>query len=94
MVDALPEAPPKLICTDCLNICSQPLVAPHPFRDDEEIHGCPNCLDVETLGPACAAPGCSREATGGYPGGLGYRYAWTCWEHSPANPKNKDGADA
>jgi hypothetical protein len=87
----LPEAPEKWRCNECDAISSAILSAPNPFDQEDTLHACPECRSVNSLSAACQHPECSKPATGGHPGGLGYRYAWLCWEHSPMNPKNANG---
>jgi hypothetical protein len=63
------------------------LRAPSPFDKSQEILGCPQCKEISPFEGACAAVGCTNPVTGGHPLPEGYR--WTCWEHSPDNPKNQ-----
>lgn len=82
------EAPEKWICTDCRIVVEKPLSAPNPFDPADTIFGCPSCKSVGTLVQACQHEGCQQEAGGGYPGGLGYWYAWLCWEHRPREARD------
>lgn len=84
----LPDPPDKWVCEECRTVTATPLSAPHPFIVGDEVFGCPQCLAAETLIRACQFPGCANPATAGYPSAYGFRYVWTCWEHSPSNPKN------
>lgn len=79
----LPEAPEKWRCADCEEVCRETLTAPNPFDPDDIVTGCPNCKAVNSLTGACQVGNCERPAGGGHPGGHGYRYVWTCWEHRP-----------
>ena len=81
----LPDAPKKWLCNECGGIAFEILSAPSPFDQNDTIHACPTCRTVENLTAACQYPDCSKPAGGGYTGGLGYRYAWLCWDHSPMN---------
>lgn len=76
----------KLKCSErrCswVGTLAQALQAPHPFRDGDEVRGCPDCLEVETLVYACDEPGCTEEVSCGTPTpGGGYRT--TCGKHAP-----------
>lgn len=77
------EAPPKWICRECGAICAKHLAAVNPFDPSDTISGCPNCLSAETLVGACQVDDCKREASGGYPNALGFRYVRTCHDHAP-----------
>lgn len=81
----LPEAPKKWRCEDCGETCrdAEMLIAPNPFEPDDALVACPHCKEIGSLHAACYAEGCTKPASGGYPGGHGYRYVWTCWDHSP-----------
>jgi hypothetical protein len=81
--DDLPEAPERWYCSECGKVSEHYLTGLHPFLEGQDISGCPNCRNVETLVVACYHPGCPNKATGGYPRGHGFRYVWTCFEHRP-----------
>jgi hypothetical protein len=87
----LPEAKSRWLCSECGHICYDEyiLTAPSPFDPSDNITGCPHCKAVDSFGGACAADGCRLEASGGHPGAFGFRYVWTCWDHSPSNPSHK-----
>lgn len=75
----------KFRCQEC-SWCgweSQLLRAPNPFADDdtEEMFGCPNCHQPNTMARACDESGCDREASNGTNTPQGYR--WSCYEHRP-----------
>jgi hypothetical protein len=58
------------------------LTAPHPFDvGAEDISGCPDCLAVCGLRPACDEPDCWRSVTCATPTPTGYRS--TCSSHAP-----------
>ena len=86
----LPEVLTKWLCRDCGHVSTVILTAPNPFDPGDTIHGCEKCKSACCLTVACAAEGCNREATGGHPDWLGYRYAWTCWHHGPYRFANGD----
>lgn len=54
--------------------------APHPFRQGEEIIGCPQCGCTDEFVNMCDEPGCDREASSGWPSPQGYRR--TCHNHA------------
>lgn len=81
--ETLPEAPEKWRCECCDWIGGDYLTAPNPFDPADKITGCPSCKAVDSMRSACQADGCTRPGTSGTPGWLGYRYVWTCYEHSP-----------
>lgn len=85
----LPEAPKKWLCQNCNHVSmdDELLTAPNPFEEGDTLYACPNCREMGDLCKACAISGCENPATGGHPGACGYRYAWTCWQHSPHNEK-------
>jgi hypothetical protein len=83
MKDKLPEAPDKWLCRDCGETCTTLLSAENPFEIGDTISGCPHCRSVESLEGACQIGDCKRPASGGHPGGHGFRYIWTCWKHRP-----------
>lgn len=84
----LPEAPEKWVCSECGEVSQTYLEAPSPFNADDTLIACPECLEVGVLSRACQHEGCVWPASGGHLGGEGYRYFWSCWEHSPKNPEN------
>ena len=69
-------------CMQCSNICEETAVlsAPNPFDATDTIVGCPSCKSVDSLVTACDEPGCTKEASSGWPSDKGYRH--TCFEHS------------
>lgn len=69
-------------CAQCGAICNEGeyLTAPNPFDETDTITGCPTCKCVDVLVTACDEPGCTREASNGWPSEKGYRH--TCYEHS------------
>ena len=77
-----PEAPEKWLCTECLEVSFGRLEAQNPFDPEDTLCGCEKCKAAEKLIQACQHPGCEQPASGGYPGALGYRYAWLCYKHS------------
>lgn len=81
----LPEAPSKLICLECgwAGREEDVLTAPNPFRPDETIYGCPKCREANQITQGCQIGDCAERPSAGTPGGYGYRYVWTCWDHHP-----------
>lgn len=73
----------QMICSGCgwHGTWSDVLQSPNPFDPDDMLTGCPKCRQVESLGAACFAEGCGREATCGTPTQDGYK--WSCAEHRP-----------
>lgn len=61
------------------------LKAKNPFREDEEIFGCPKCLDINTYVRACDEFGCWKEAGCGTPTSTKYRF--TCGDHRPKDER-------
>jgi len=55
------------------------LHAPHPFINQRDIYGCPNCREVENFSYLCDEPACNKVVTCGWPSADGYRS--TCYEH-------------
>ncbi len=55
--------------------------AASPFEITNEIEGCPECFDVNTINRVCDEPGCWVFVSCGTPTKDGYRS--TCGEHSP-----------
>lgn len=84
------EARKKWKCEECGEITYEPLRALSPFDPDDELIGCPNCKSVNTLVGACQIAECTLAASSGNTNCYGFRYVWTCWGHSPANPLNRD----
>ena len=60
------------------------LQAPDPFKPDETLIGCPECLDMN-LEVVCDEPNCWAVASCGAPTPTGYRH--TCFNHAPLNHK-------
>lgn len=83
------EAPEKWVCKECDQTVFEHLSAPNPFDATDTVSGCPCCKSVNSLLQACQYPGCNQPASGGYPNGLGYRYAWLCYKHSLKAGENK-----
>lgn len=71
----------KRYCANCgwHGQSSETLQAPNPFERRETIAGCPQCLQVETIGVACFEDGCWQQATCGFNTPQGYRH--TCGKH-------------
>ena len=71
----------KWTCEECGKECAdgQVLRAPNPFKPDEEISGCPNCLEVESLAAACCVDGCGEPMAGGML--IDSEYVWLCQKH-------------
>lgn len=70
-------------CEECGTIINddQVLSAPHPFRAQESVSGCPHCLSADLLVGVCDEPGCDAEGTCGWPTEDG-GYRRTCFKHS------------
>lgn len=85
------EAEYRWKCRECGHVCASGdiLSAPHPFRPEEELSGCPSCRSAESMIGACSSEGCPNEADMGCPNMFGFRYVWLCWDHSPQNPNAK-----
>lgn len=79
----------KYKCQECgwKGVESQVLTAKNPFDDAQEITGCTECSEVESMALACEAPGCWRDATCGTLSKAGYKQ--TCYDHRPKDV-NKD----
>lgn len=77
----------KIKCHECWwkGVVDELLTAAHPFMEDEIIHGCPKCRDVNTLDPVCDEPDCWATAGCGTPTESGYRR--TCHKHMPKEAK-------
>jgi len=59
------------------------LMAPSPFNPDETLYACPNCKQCdEGFRELCDEPGCTKDATCGWPTPDG-GYRRTCAEHMP-----------
>jgi len=58
------------------------LKAVNPFQSDLYIYGCPDCKDVQGFTLICDEPGCTNDATCGFPVPDGYRT--TCGDHMRA----------
>ena len=74
-------------CSDCgwLGEPAEALHAPHPFVDQpssDEIVGCPECREVNTMQMVCDEPGCREVKTCGFNTDAGYRQ--TCGKHYQA----------
>lgn len=69
-------------CDECEKIFDEAdlLTAPNPFDAESEISGCPWCKLVNMFTEICDEPGCTWEATCGFPTPQGYRR--TCYKHS------------
>ncbi len=57
------------------------LKAKNPFSPTQEVVGCPDCLELNTIVTACDHEGCWRMSSCGTPTPDGYRQ--TCSEHAP-----------
>ena len=77
------DPPEKWLCEECRGVCGAGLTAANPFDPTDVVVGCPTCKAVNTLVGACQFDGCAEPASGGHPGGYGYRYIWTCYKHRP-----------
>lgn len=76
------------ICHECGHVIrdGQLLKAPHPFRSDDCVYGCPMCRESSSSFPmACDEECCDRHATMGSFGSDGV-YRSTCFEHRPSEP--------
>lgn len=85
--------PLRWLCQSCdwIGDDAELLRAPSPFDATDTICACPKCYAVEDVTNACDEPGCTREASCGWPEeGGGYRR--TCHEHSMWNER-PNGAD-
>jgi ssDNA-binding Zn-finger/Zn-ribbon topoisomerase 1 len=71
----------KWQCTECrvISIQSDLLEAKNPFDEEMVISGCPICKTVESFTEICDEPGCTRDASCGFPTLTGYRR--TCGDH-------------
>jgi hypothetical protein len=76
-----PVRPLRWLCQSCdwTGDDGELLRAPSPFDATDTIVGCPKCKAVEDIVNACDEPGCTREATCGFPDPGGYRR--TCGGH-------------
>lgn len=77
------EAPQKWVCKECGCVMAEPLFAPNPFDPSDTVSGCPECKSVNAIEVGCQVGDCRKIASGGHPGGHGFRYIWTCWDHRP-----------
>jgi hypothetical protein len=70
-------------CCECnwRGTASEVLTAPNPWDDTDEVVGCPNCKNVNTIVAACDVAGCWKDASCGTPTPTGYRH--TCFAHRP-----------
>ena len=59
----------------------QQFTATNPFNVTEEIVGCPECKEINTLVTVCDEPGCWVSVSCGTPVTGGYRS--TCGKHAP-----------
>lgn len=75
----------KFFCSECPwhGLEKDVLRAPNPFAKDdtEQMIGCPNCREPNTMKLACDEPDCWRAVSCGTPTPAGYRQ--TCGEHMP-----------
>ena len=75
-----------LECGECGDLFQSAdiLRAPSPWREDEEILGCPCCGNVwgEPMHRICDYEDCENHATCGSPHPT-KRYVWRCFEHQP-----------
>ena len=69
----------KYYCDACEWVGESILIAPHPFDDKDTVTGCPNCLSVDSVQPACSFDGCGKRSNCGTPTESGYK--WFCHEH-------------
>ena len=71
-------------CDDCgaITLGAELLRAKNPFDETDTIIGCPNCKSVSGFIEICDEPGCTNEATCGFPvdDAFGF-YRRTCLEH-------------
>lgn len=77
----------KVRCLECAwkGKEGQVLKAPSPFEVTDEIEGCPECRDVNTINRICDEHGCWQFISCGTPTKTGYRH--TCGEHIPDRNK-------
>lgn len=75
----------KRVCNECnwRGTKKEILFAPNPFKPDENISGCPNCKEINSLFIACDELDCWERATCGTPTNKKYRI--TCGKHLPKN---------
>ena len=71
----------KWKCNSCdfISVETELLKATNPFDKDETIEGCPICKSVFGFTEICDEPGCTRNASCGFPVLYGYRR--TCYQH-------------
>ena len=74
--------PLRWLCQSCdwIGNDAELLRAPNPFDAETTICGCPKCKAVDDIINACDEPGCTREASRGFPTQHGYRR--TCGRHA------------
>lgn len=82
-----PEAPERWLCKECDHVSGTYLVAPNPFDPEDQVTGCENCKQVDSLVAACWK--CNRPAGIGTPDCNEYRYIHTCFEHRPEEDRGK-----
>jgi len=85
LISSQPEAemgkrPLRWKCQTCNLINSELLEAPNPFDASLTIYGCPGCKDVNCFVNICDEPGCTDEATCGWPD-EDRIYRRTCYRH-------------
>ena len=73
----------RWICRECNHIVadSKLLRAPHPFLNNCELIGCPECREIGTFKAACHQAGCQWAGSCGELGPDGI-YRWSCAKHS------------
>jgi len=71
----------KVACKECgwNGTSDEWLEATNPFDPEDEIIGCPECKEINTMKALCATDGCLNYATCGTQTTKGYK--WLCGNH-------------